>query len=211
MSKIFKVGQRREKFFGDARGIPLDGNAKARIVAYVKAFNGRAKQKGQHKGPITRAFMEVFLTLLWKFHNSKTGLCFPSYERIAETAGCCRDTVYEAIKMLEAIGILTWDHRIARIRSSEPLRCRFGGEHRLGWRIIRTSNSYVFRDPLPCADNERSSKSENPTGTKIQDLPSLRPPQFPKKQSLIDPESGLHRRLVSLGQALGALPEGSTI
>ena len=36
--------------------------------------------KGQHRGPITRAFMEVLEALLWGFHNSKTGRCFPSYE-----------------------------------------------------------------------------------------------------------------------------------
>ena len=36
--------------------------------------------------------------LLWGFHNAKNGLCFPSYEKIAEAAGCARSTVAEAIK-----------------------------------------------------------------------------------------------------------------
>ena len=36
------------------------------------------------------------------FHNSRDGRCFPSYEAIADKAKCCRDTVYEAIKALEA-------------------------------------------------------------------------------------------------------------
>jgi hypothetical protein len=40
--------------------------------------------------------------LLWGFHNAKSGLCFPSYERIAEAAGCARSTVAEALKALEA-------------------------------------------------------------------------------------------------------------
>jgi Helix-turn-helix domain len=92
---------RREKVFGP-RGIPLDGNAKARIKAFVEGYNARYRQDGQHHGPITRAFMQVFEALLFDFHNSKTGLCFPSYEAIAEKAKCCRDTVYEAIKVLEA-------------------------------------------------------------------------------------------------------------
>jgi hypothetical protein len=66
--------------FGPAHGVPLDGNAKARIKAFVQGYNGRYRQEGQHRGPITRAYMEVLQALLWGFHNSKTGLCFPSYE-----------------------------------------------------------------------------------------------------------------------------------
>jgi hypothetical protein len=49
---------RREKVFGPARGIPLDGNAKARIKAFVQGYNARYRQEGQHHGPITRAFMD---------------------------------------------------------------------------------------------------------------------------------------------------------
>ena len=35
------------------------------------------------KGPLTRAFLEVLEALLWGFHNSRSGCCFPSYEAIA--------------------------------------------------------------------------------------------------------------------------------
>jgi len=110
---------RREKLFGAARGIPLDRNAKARIIAYARAYSARMKLPGQHRGPITRAFIEVLETLLWGFHNSKDGRCFPSYESIAARARCNRDTVYEAIKALEAADILTWVNRIVRIRTRE--------------------------------------------------------------------------------------------
>ena len=58
--------------------------------------------------------------LLWGFHNSRSGCCFPSYERIAEKADCARSTVAEALKVLEWAGVLTWQHRIARVRE----RCR---------------------------------------------------------------------------------------
>jgi hypothetical protein len=27
------------------------------------------------------------------------------------------------------------------------------------WRIIRTSNAYVFRDPLPCAENRPKTEA----------------------------------------------------
>ena len=38
--------------------------------------------------------------LLWAFHNAKSGICFPSYEKIAEAASCARSTVAEVIKAL---------------------------------------------------------------------------------------------------------------
>jgi hypothetical protein len=41
---------RREKVFGPARGIPLDRNAKARIMVYVQGYNARMKQEGQLPG-----------------------------------------------------------------------------------------------------------------------------------------------------------------
>jgi len=40
----------------------------------------------------------VLSALLWAFHNARSGCCFPSYERIAEKAGCARSTVAAAIR-----------------------------------------------------------------------------------------------------------------
>ena len=81
---------RREKVFGPGRAVPLDRNAKARIMAYARAWGARHRQSGQHRGPITRAFLEVLEALLWDFHNSRDGRCFPSYETIAAKAECAR-------------------------------------------------------------------------------------------------------------------------
>jgi Helix-turn-helix domain len=92
---------RREKVFGPGRSVPLDRNAKARIMAYARAWGARRRQSGQHRGPITRAFLEVLEALLWGFHNSRDGRCFPSYESIAAKAECARSTVAEALKVLE--------------------------------------------------------------------------------------------------------------
>lgn len=159
--------RRREKVFGHGRTVPLDKNAKCRVQAYAKAWSARHRQDGQHKGPLTRAFLEVLEALLWGFHNSRTGVCFPSYERIAEKAGCARRTVAEAIKVLEWAGVLTWQHRITRIR--EQCRDLFGQEG-WRWRVIRTSNAYVFRDPQEVSSRPiLPSKCKNPPGTPDQD------------------------------------------
>jgi hypothetical protein len=183
--------------FGPGHAVPLDRNAKARIAAYARAWTARERRPGQHRGPITRAFLEVLEALLFGFHNAHSGRCFPSYERIAAKAECHRCTVAEALKVLEWAGILTWQHRIARVRE----RCRdLWGREGWRWRVIRTSNAYVFRDPSaaaachPAEDRRFPSKSENPTGT-LNQLPNL--PSF-------DPDGPLSRALASLGARIAS-------
>jgi hypothetical protein len=184
---------RREKVFGPGRAVPLDRNAKARIMAYARAWGARHRQPGQHRGPITRAFLEVLEELLWGFHNSRTGCCFPSYEAIAAKAECARSTVAEALKALEWAGVLTWVHRIARIQVRE--RDLFG-RWASRWRVIRTSNAYVFRDPQPRPKGVPASKSENPAGTQNQEVidSSLAP--------ACDPDSPLEQALQQLSGAI---------
>jgi hypothetical protein len=110
------IGRRREKVFGPGRSVPLDRNQKARIVAYAKAWDRQHRQPGQRGGALGRAALDVLSALLWAFHNARSGCCFPSYERIAEKAGCARSTVAGAIKALEWAGVLTWQNRIVRVR-----------------------------------------------------------------------------------------------
>src|SRR6478672_10638052 len=163
---------RREKVFGPGRAVPLDSNAKARIQAYARAWSGRNRQPGQHKGPITRAFLDVLEALLWGFHNSRSGACFPSYEAIADRAECARSTVAEALKVLELAGVLSWQHRIARtLVRQRDLFGRWSNR----WTVIRTSNAYVFSDPQRPPDGVPAAKSENPRGTLNQDIPILLP------------------------------------
>jgi len=154
---------RREKIFGPAPSHRLDGNAKARVWAAAAAYNSANRQKHQHQGPLTWATLRVLRTLLWRFHDADGGgRCFPSYERIASAAKCCRDSVCVAIAALEDAGILTWVHRLTKIRRREQ---DLFGHWGSAWQVIRTSNSYQLLDPLD-RDPGRCvwCKSENPTG-----------------------------------------------
>jgi hypothetical protein len=197
----------REKMFGPARGIPLDRNAKVRIAVYARAWSIKHARPGQHRGPLTRAFIEVLEAMLWGFHNSHTGLCFPSYEAIAAKARCCRDTVYEAIKALEAANVLSWVNRIVREQVRE--RDLFGhwASH---WRIVRTSNAYVFRDPLPCAEGRGEAKSENPPETLNQDISILKKETEAPADTLPGMGNDLLRALHRLGTTIAAR-EGITV
>jgi hypothetical protein len=62
---------------------------------YARAWSARNRQPRQaHRGPITRAFLDVLQALLWGFYNSRSGCCFPSYEadrrqgRVPTQHGC---------------------------------------------------------------------------------------------------------------------------
>ena len=100
---------------------------------------------------------------MWAFHNTKSGLCFPSYERIAEVAHCARSTVAEALRALEDSGILSWVQRIKRVREACP---DLLGDNAGAGRMLRTSNAYNFRDP----GAPDPSKSEKPTGIPNQEF-----------------------------------------
>jgi Helix-turn-helix domain len=137
----------------------------------------RKTQRGKAYGRITAKAYQVLGALLHGFHNSKSGACWPSYERIMQQADCARSTVAEAIKALEECGILSWVNRIIRVREADG-----------SVRVLRTSNSYHFFDV-------KTAKSEKPTGTPNQ---VLKIPATATKTS----SSQLELALARLGEAV---------
>ena len=197
---VSRSRRRREKMFGMGRPRALDRNAKVRIMHLARALSRRT-EKGKAYGAITAKALAVLEALLWAFHNARSGLCFPSYERIAEAAGAARSTVAEAIKTLEDAGILSWVNRIKRV--AETGRDLFG--HRIRkTRVLRTSNGYVFLDPKgrqPSDPFRNSSKSDFPTGTPTQESIPLPATAAPR---LLNPDNPLEGALIRFGRALGA-------
>jgi hypothetical protein len=183
----------REKIFCRPQGLPLDRNGKVRVLHAAKAYNTKHRIKGRHHiGPLTRCTLQVLETLLWKFHNSRKGDCYPSLESIAAKAGCCKDTVRVAIKALEDAGIIMWVNCFVKQRVPDFI---------LGWRwkVFRTSNAYSFFDPLPCADNH---KAENLLETPLKILEE----SLPVKIVVLNPIDPLDAALIGLGRSMGALP-----
>lgn len=181
--------------FGFGRCVPLDRNAKARIMVWARALkhrmrDGSARPKGRAYAEVTPKHLDVIEALLWGFHNAATGKCFPSYKAIAAKADCARSTVYEAISALERAGLLTWVNRVVRVRVREVGADRldlFGrAVHR--WRVIRTSNAYVLIDPQP-------SKSETQPRTANQF-------SLPVVATAATPDSGLLAALARLQEGM---------
>jgi Helix-turn-helix domain len=195
-----RLRPRREKVFGDGPALPLDRNAKARVMARARALSRRT-EPGKHYGPITAKALAVLEALLWGFHNARGGLCFPSYEHIAARADCARSTVAEAIKALEDAGILSWVNRITRIRDRE---LDLFGQWVTRWRVIRTSNAYRFRDLGAGRDHGQASKSESRSGLLNQESSITAEAPTPAP---LDPNNPLELALIRLGRCLGASPE----
>ena len=78
--------RRRTKVFGEGRLTPLDREAKIRLMTKARALSRRT-EKGKHYGVITAKAFDVLQALLFTFHNTKSGKCFPGYERIADGGG----------------------------------------------------------------------------------------------------------------------------
>jgi DNA-binding MarR family transcriptional regulator len=193
LESLNRHGRRREKVFGDGKPRPMSRNIKLRLTALARA-KMRPTEPGKHYGEISAKHFAVLQALLWGFHNAITGLCFPSYEAIAGKAGCARSTVHEAIKALEAAGLLTWLHRLKRVR--EVVRDLFGdGAHGQRSRVLRTSNGYQFIEP----PDVKASSSELKSGTEGQESFSLpiAPPLPPQPM-----DSALEAALARLGRAI---------
>jgi hypothetical protein len=152
-----RLRPRREKVFQNHETrVPLDREAKVRITHLARVLERRT-EPGKHYGVLTGKFVRVLHALLWLIHDGKSGQCNPAYETIADKAACARSTVCLAIAALESAGLLSWVNRIHRIRVRE--RDLFG-QWVTSWRVVRTSNAYVFRDPKALALRGNSSKSD---------------------------------------------------
>jgi hypothetical protein len=88
--------------------------------------------------------LDVLRALLRRFYSHRDGTCFPSYDAIAEAAGCCRATVAAKLRILEQLGIVeTIRRKVVASFMSRVHRIRFDV-------AVQTSNSYRFN--LPIAD-----------------------------------------------------------
>ena len=115
--------------------------------------------------------LDVLRALLRRFYSYRTGECFPSYDAIAEAAGCCPVDGAAKLRILEQLGIIeTIRRKVVASFTSRVHRVRFDV-------AVQTSNSYVFN--LPIADRPQHGDLA---------LPLLQP-EKPKKSAIKEAES----------------------
>jgi hypothetical protein len=179
-ARLYHRGSR----FGEPERRKLDRNMVARILFLAEALDRRTRTKGQHGGLLKAKGLDVLRALLKRFYSYRTGECFPSFEAIAEAAGCCEATAKAKVKILTALGILDVIRRKVVERFVDQVRrVRFDVP-------LQTSNSYVFNfahehraqfgdlslpllDPRRVVDREAKFQPETSLGIKNNLPPDL--------------------------------------
>ena len=115
------MSRHRTSLFGTGRPVPLDREGKVRVQHLARCLSRHTAAGEAYGSKITAKVLDVLECLLWRFHNAKSGLCYPSYEALAEAAGCARSTVAAAIVALEKAGVISWVHRLKRIRGQHDI------------------------------------------------------------------------------------------
>lgn len=95
----------------------LDGNQRAKILHACELMERRTKGKGLRNGVLGLPALIVLRCLLMRFHNRKTGLCYPSYSAIQEATGLCRQSIARALANLESARVLRITRRLVRVAS----------------------------------------------------------------------------------------------
>jgi DNA-binding transcriptional MocR family regulator len=138
--------RQREKMFGPAPSYSLDREGKCRLMHKARALV-RARTLG-------RAALMVLDALAYRFHGAR-GTAFPSLATLAAAAGVARSTAALAVQELERLGLLTWAHRLRRIR----VRSDHGDGWR--WRCLRNSNAYRLAGAAECSKSDFQPGSTN--------------------------------------------------
>jgi DNA-binding transcriptional MocR family regulator len=113
----------------------MNRNERARLIHFAEALDRRTHEPGRHGGVLKRTGLAVLKALVFGFLG-RGGRCDPSLDSLARMAGCARSTVAEALKRLEAAGLV---RRVARWRAVAA-----NG----GLVVLQLSNAYLF----PMAD-----------------------------------------------------------
>jgi DNA-binding transcriptional MocR family regulator len=135
-----------------------------------------------HGGLLKAKGLDVLRALLKRFYCYRDGTCFPSYDAIAEAAGCARSTVAVKLRVLETLGLIeTIRRKVVASFTSKAHRVRFDV-------AVQTSNSYRFNLPiadrpqhgdlaLPLLKPKPEAESESRTETS-REIPNTLPPDL---------------------------------
>lgn len=83
----------------------------ARFMEVCRAKKRLLLDKDGTEIKLPPAVLWVFEAIFKQFHNSKTGQCNPSYDKIATCTGLSSSTVGKACRILEKVGVITIKHR----------------------------------------------------------------------------------------------------
>lgn len=149
----------------------LTSKRKAKLIAFAKrAIHAALAPEGLDH--LTGNHVLVFDALLFRFHRNGASACFPSHATLARYLGLSISCVKEALKRLEALGMVSWVHRRRLTQVDEEIA---PGAIWRRWRALRTSNAYRFGLPVRAirrALAPKASKAGNQPGPRNPVIPS---------------------------------------
>ena len=172
-----------------AHSTPLDRNAKARLLFLAEALDRRTKAPGRRNGALGYVGLAVLRALVLRFHNSRSGLCYPSILSLECATGLCRGAVCDGLARLERAGIVRIIRRIVRAAVTRVSPITGLTETYVG--TVQSSSLYSF------ATSESAIRSDT------IDLPAANARPFPARR-----QSSSLARLI--GCEAGSPGEGET-
>lgn len=143
-----RSGYRRNSIFhmhGNFDWRILDRNQRAKLWSVAQSMERLTKQKGDRNGCLGAVGLNVLNALLFRFLNSQSGRCDPSYDTLQKLTGYCRQSISNAIDRLEASGLVTVTRRMMRFK--ERVLCALTGRSYDIIVVRQISNAYVLTDP----------------------------------------------------------------
>lgn len=89
---------------------------RARLWSTAVDMEAKTKSKGAAAGCFGASGLLVLNALLFRFANTESGRCDPSYSALQAVTGFCRQTIADAINRLAASGIVNVTRRWLRFR-----------------------------------------------------------------------------------------------
>jgi len=137
--------RRNARFWRDVDiAMPLDRNARVRLLRQAEALEARTRAKGRQNGSVSRIGLIVLKCLMWRFLG-RSGRCFPSYIAIMRETGLCKQSVRNALQRLEAVGLIRVMRRLERRHISRE--CSHTGVWQSFITTVQITNAYIFMSP----------------------------------------------------------------
>jgi hypothetical protein len=116
---------------------PIAGLERAKLWTTAVGIERSTKSKGSRVGCLHPSGLQVFNALLFRFANTISGRCDPSYTALQEATGLCRDSISKSLKRLARCGLITITRRWLRVRDPAS-----------GQMVARQiTNAYAFAEP----------------------------------------------------------------
>ena len=129
------INYRAHSSFMAAPKVGIDRNAYARLLNALEMIERGTYRHARAKGKqgIPRTVARVLKALLG--FALRFGFVYPSQKGIAHAANVCKQTVVNALEVLELYGFITRHRRIKRVRGA------------FGVKVVQDTNAYTIQEP----------------------------------------------------------------